>query len=107
MEQRNESISFSPYRFGKSTHAWTEFLTRGKAGESIALAYPEGNFLSPKAAENALKAKEIEVLQRIMEFVDDQRDVYPDVSHIHPKLALDSILVCINSKLAALKGEKV
>lgn len=71
MEKKNEQTISPPYRFGKSTFAWTEFFAKGKAGESIALACPEGNFLSPKAVENVLKAKEREVLEEVGKIVSE------------------------------------
>lgn len=51
----NSHIFPNSMAFGKTNAALLEFFYRGKKGESIVYATPEGNFLSPKAAENAIK----------------------------------------------------
>lgn len=46
---------------GKSLKAYIDFFENGKKGKAIIYATPNGNFLSPKAAENLVKFTEQKV----------------------------------------------
>lgn len=52
-------------QLGKNTKALLEFFFEGKKGKSIVFATPEGNFLSPKAVEQALKSQSEELIKRL------------------------------------------
>lgn len=89
-----------PRSAGRITQAIQLFFLEGKQGKAVSYATPKGNFLSPKAVEDALKAKEREVLTELIQSDEIARD----------KLQLDSLkdryrmlIANIEDRLADLK----
>jgi len=62
---KERKIIFKPRIYGDTIKLLMEFLILGKEGKSIIFATPKGNFLSPKAVEQALKEQKKEIIKQI------------------------------------------
>lgn len=50
---------------GKTTAVLQEFIARGKAGDAVVYATPEGKFLSPEAVRRVLAAERKKTIEKM------------------------------------------
>lgn len=70
-EPKEEILRFQhlPRAFGANTKLLVDFYAEGRKGKSIIFASPEGNFLSPKAVEQAIQSARTELIKELMKEV--------------------------------------
>lgn len=74
---------------GKTIAALMEFIARGKAGDAVSYATPEGSFLSPTAVTKTIKAERTKIakkLEAIRLKLHNGEDAYKDVVELIRRL---------------------
>ena len=89
----NKVINYGGTRSGKNIQVLLQFIYEGKKRKSVTLSTPEGDFLSPKAVEEALQSQK-EEMKKIVEnriggivsfhnaLIEDRRNGMNDVDEL-------------------------